>query len=106
MSTELSELEIGPLSASQIEIETKYAGYIKRQAADIERHQKTQSVGIPTTFNFLAVPQLRKEAREKLTRVRPTDLGQAARISGITPADLSVLLLYLKQPERLDTLPM
>ncbi|MDZ4686840.1 MAG: tRNA uridine-5-carboxymethylaminomethyl(34) synthesis enzyme MnmG [Planctomycetaceae bacterium] len=105
MSTELRELEIGPLSASQIEIETKYAGYIKRQAADIERHHKTQSVGIPTMFNFLAVPQLRKEAREKLTRVRPTDLGQAARISGITPADLSVLLLYLKQPERLDALP-
>jgi tRNA uridine 5-carboxymethylaminomethyl modification enzyme len=106
MSPELRELEVDPLSAAQIEIETKYAGYIKRQAADIERHQKTQSVGIPTTFNFHAVPQLRKEAREKLTRVRPTDLGQAGRISGITPADLSVLLLYLKQPERLETLPM
>lgn len=106
MSQELRELEIGPLSAAQIEIETKYAGYIKRQAADIERHHKTQSVSIPTTFNFQAVPQLRKEAREKLTRARPTDLGQAARISGITPADLSVLLLYLKQPERLEMLPM
>lgn len=99
---DLGELGVHPISAAQIEIEIKYAGYIKRQAADIERHQKTQSVVIPATFNFDAVPQLRKEAREKLTRVRPTDLGQAARISGITPADLSVLLLYLKQPERFD----
>jgi tRNA uridine 5-carboxymethylaminomethyl modification enzyme len=103
---DLAELGIASISAAQIEIETKYAGYIKRQAADIERHQKTQSVTIPASFNFQAVPQLRKEAREKLSRVRPTDLGQAGRISGITPADLSVLLLYLKQPERLETLPL
>jgi tRNA uridine 5-carboxymethylaminomethyl modification enzyme len=102
LSHELRDLGVGVVSAAQIAIETKYAGYIRRQAADIERHQKTQSVIIPATFQFDAVPQLRKEAREKLTRVRPTDLGQAARISGITPADLSVLLLYLRQPERLD----
>jgi tRNA uridine 5-carboxymethylaminomethyl modification enzyme len=51
---------------------------------------------IPTTFDFTAVPQLRHEAREKLNRVRPTSLGQASRVSGITPADLAVLLFYLE----------
>jgi tRNA uridine 5-carboxymethylaminomethyl modification enzyme len=50
---------------------------------------------IPTTFDFTAVPHLRHEAKEKLSRVRPTSLGQASRISGITPADLAVLLFYL-----------
>ncbi len=98
----LGDLRLSPRAAEQVEIETKYAGYIKRQSADIERHHKVATVTIPGTFNFQAVPQLRKEAREKLSRVRPTDLGQAGRISGITPADLSVLLLYLRQPERLD----
>lgn len=98
----LADLALSPRAAEQVEIETKYAGYIKRQSADIERHHKVATVTIPGTFNFQAVPQLRKEAREKLARVRPTDLGQAGRISGITPADLSVLLLYLRQPERLE----
>jgi len=99
---ELATLCISPRAAEQIEIETKYAGYIRRQAAEIERQHKVATFRIPETFNFHGVPQLRKEAREKLTRVRPTDLGQAGRISGITPADLTVLMLYLKQPERMD----
>ncbi len=91
-----------PRAAEQVVIETKYAGYIRRQAADIERQDKIQSIIIPSTFNYLAVPQLRKEAKDKLTRVRPTDVGQAGRISGITPADLSVLLIYLREPDRLS----
>lgn len=102
-SPELCELGISPRAAEQIEIESKYAGYIKRQAAEIERQHKISMVRIPDTFNFQGVPQLRKEAREKLSRVRPTDLGQAGRISGITPADLTILMLYLKQPGRLET---
>jgi tRNA uridine 5-carboxymethylaminomethyl modification enzyme len=56
---------------------------------------------VPATFDYHAIPQLRREAKEKLTRVRPTDLAQAGRISGITPADLTVLMLYLREPERL-----
>ncbi len=95
---ELAALGISRRAAEQVEIETKYAGYIKRQGAEIERQHKIAEVRIPETFNFHGVPQLRKEAREKLTKVRPVDLGQAGRISGITPADLSVLLLYLRQP--------
>jgi len=101
ISTEIASCEIGDLARQQIEIETKYAGYIRRQAAEIDRQQQIQVVRIPETFNFQGVAQLRREAKEKLSRVRPTDLGQAGRISGITPADLTILLLYLKEPERL-----
>ena len=101
MSTDLASLTIGGLAKQQVEIETKYAGYIRRQTADIERHHKIQFVRIPETFNFQAVAQLRREAKEKLTKIRPSDLGQASRISGITPADLTILLLYLKEPDRL-----
>jgi tRNA uridine 5-carboxymethylaminomethyl modification enzyme len=104
LSTGLAELSIGPLAVQQVEIEVKYAGYIRRQSADIERQQKIQAVRIPSTFDYQAVPQLRREAKEKLGRVRPGDLGQAGRISGITPADLSILLLYLKEPDRLTPL--
>lgn len=95
--------ELGILAKQQVEIETKYAGYIRRQASDIDRQQKIQAVRIPETFDFQAVAQLRREAKEKLTKIRPADLGQAGRISGITPADLTVLLLYLKEPDRLVT---
>ncbi len=101
LSTEIASIGIGELAKQQLEIETKYAGYIRRQAADIDRQQKIQVVRIPETFNFQAVAQLRREAKEKLTKVRPADLGQAGRISGITPADLTILLLYLKEPDRL-----
>jgi tRNA uridine 5-carboxymethylaminomethyl modification enzyme len=79
----------------QVVLETKYAGYIERQAAQVERFQRLESRTIPTHFDFTAVPQLRAEAKEKLARIRPATLGQASRISGINPADLAVLLLYV-----------
>ena len=101
LSGRVGELRVSELAIQQVEIEVKYAGYIRRQSADIERQHKIQAIRIPTTFNFQAVPQLRREAKEKLTRVRPSDLAQAGRISGITPADLSILVLYLKEPDRL-----
>ena len=101
MSSELMALGTTELVKQQVQIETKYAGYIRRQAFEIARQHKIQAVRIPSTFDFQAVPQLRREAKEKLTKVRPADLGQAGRISGITPADLSIVLLYLKEPERL-----
>ena len=101
MSSNLGELQIASLAIQQVEIEVKYAGYIRRQSADIDRQHKIQAIRIPPTFDFQAIPQLRREAKEKLTKVRPGDLGQAGRISGITPADLSILVLYLKEPERM-----
>lgn len=101
LSPELAALPLPPRVWAQLEIEVKYAGYIERQEKEVDRQIKTQAVRIPETFDFRAAPQLRAEAREKLSRVRPRDLGQASRISGITPADLAVLLMYIKEPSRL-----
>ncbi len=101
ISSEVSRLVISPRAQDQVAVETKYAGYIRRQRAEIERHARIESVPIPETFDFLAVPQLRTEAKEKLSTVRPRNLGQAGRISGITPADLAVLMLYVKEPQRM-----
>jgi tRNA uridine 5-carboxymethylaminomethyl modification enzyme len=83
-------------AAEQVALEAKYAGYIGRQAAQVDRFRRLEGRPIPAHFDFAAVPQLRAEAKEKLGRVRPANLGQAGRISGISPADLAVLLLYLE----------
>ncbi len=85
-----------PAVVEQVVLEAKYRGYIERQAAEVERFRRLEGRHIPPQFDYTAVPQLRVEARERLTRVRPTSLGQASRISGITPADLAVLLFYLE----------
>ena len=79
----------------QVVLEAKYAGYIGRQAAQVERFQRLESKPIPAHFDYGGVPQLRAEAREKLARIKPLSIGQASRISGITPADLAVLVYYL-----------
>jgi tRNA uridine 5-carboxymethylaminomethyl modification enzyme len=79
----------------QVVLEAKYAGYVQRQAAQVERFRRLEARAIPPHFDYLAVPQLRAEAKEKLDRVRPANLGQASRISGITPADLAVIVVYL-----------
>ena len=98
ISPELAALETPKRAAQQVEVETKYAGYIRRQAATVEKLSQTESIAIPPTFDFRAVPNLRFEAKEKLLRVQPANVGQAGRISGITPADLAVLMLYLREP--------
>ena len=85
----------------QVVLEAKYAGYIGRQAAQVERLQRMEGKPIPPTFDYHAIPQLRHEAKEKLHTIRPASLGQASRISGIHPADLAVLLLYLEEPRRM-----
>lgn len=101
LSPAVATLGISQRAQDQIVIEASYWGYIRRQAADVERQAKVQSVRIPETFDFHAVPQLRAEAKQKFTQVRPRNLGQAGRISGITPADLAVLSLYLREPDRM-----
>jgi tRNA uridine 5-carboxymethylaminomethyl modification enzyme len=85
-----------PDVVEQVMLEAKYSGYIHRQAAQVERFQRMENKAIPAHFDYAAVPQLRAEAKEKLSRVRPANLGQAGRISGISPADLAVLLIYLE----------
>jgi tRNA uridine 5-carboxymethylaminomethyl modification enzyme len=84
-----------PDVVEQVLLEAKYAGYIDRQAFQVERFQRLESKPIPLHFDYAAVPQLRTEAKEKLSRIRPANLGQASRISGITPADLAVVMLYV-----------
>ncbi|NQU24148.1 MAG: tRNA uridine-5-carboxymethylaminomethyl(34) synthesis enzyme MnmG [Candidatus Nealsonbacteria bacterium] len=81
--------------AGQVTIDHKYAGYVARQQIDVERQRRLARRRIPGDFDFHSVDQLRQEAREKLTRFRPADLAQAGRVSGITPADLAVLMVYL-----------
>ena len=82
---------------SQITIEAKYDGYIDRQLDQIERFRRLENKPIPADLEYGAIPQLRAEAREKFERVRPLSLGQAGRISGISPADIATLLIHLKR---------
>jgi tRNA uridine 5-carboxymethylaminomethyl modification enzyme len=93
---QVAEMDLSANTRRQMMIEAQYAGYVRRQEADIARLQKVDSVNIPPVFDFLAVPQLRHEAKEKLNRLRPTTVGQASRVSGITPADVAILMFYLK----------
>ena len=90
------EFELAAEVAEQLELEVKYAGYIHRQAEQIERFQKLESKMIPLNFDFLSINQLRREAREKFHQIRPTSIGQAGRITGISPADIAVLLMILR----------
>jgi tRNA uridine 5-carboxymethylaminomethyl modification enzyme len=81
----------------QVEIAIKYAGYIERQEAEVEKFKNLEDKQIPDSFEFSSVPSLRLEARQKLSKIRPTTIGQAARISGVSPADISILMVWLKR---------
>ena len=89
-----------PQAVEQVVLETKYSGYIDRQARHIERSGKLDNKPIPEYFDFTAVPQLRAEAKDQWRRIRPRTVGQASRVSGITPADIAVLMIYLESPPR------
>ena len=80
----------------QVEIELKYEGYIERQLRQVEQYKKMEKKKIPETLDYDDVPSLRIEARQKLKAFRPVSVGQASRISGVSPADISVLLVYLE----------
>ncbi len=81
----------------QVETEIKYAGYIRRQATEVDRFRALEAQMIPSDFDYASVASLRTEARIKLDRIRPTTVGQASRISGVTPADLSLVMVWLKR---------
>jgi len=81
----------------QIEIQLKYAGYIDRQAKEVERHEYYENLKLPAHFDYLAVNALSMEVRQKLNKHQPETLGQASRISGVTPAAISLLLVHLKK---------
>ncbi|MGL4798183.1 MAG: tRNA uridine-5-carboxymethylaminomethyl(34) synthesis enzyme MnmG [Cellulosilyticaceae bacterium] len=92
-----SRPEIAPDVIEQVLIELKYEGYIGRQLKQVEQFKKLEKKGIPEDINYNDVYSLRLEAKQKLDAVRPVSIGQASRISGVSPADISVLLVYLEQ---------
>lgn len=87
--------DVPPAVLENVEIELKYEGYIRRQKADIAEMRRLEGKKLPPEMDYSAVTGLRLEAREKLNRVRPENIGQASRISGVSPADISVLMIWL-----------
>jgi tRNA uridine 5-carboxymethylaminomethyl modification enzyme len=85
----------------QVEIGIKYEGYIERQIAEVERFEALESKQIPSWLSYDRVPGLRLEARQKLAQIRPGTVGQASRISGVSPADLSLILVAMKRAAKL-----
>jgi tRNA uridine 5-carboxymethylaminomethyl modification enzyme len=83
--------------AQQVEIAIKYEGYIDRQQVEVEKLKSLEHKEIPPTFDYAVVPSLRLEARQKLDKIRPATIGQAGRISGVSPADVSILMVWLKR---------
>lgn len=87
----------GPEINAQIELNTKYAGYIERQKTEISRILHVESIEVPADFDYKSILGLRKEAQEKLASIQPQNLGQASRISGVSPADIQVLMVHLQR---------
>ena len=83
----------------QVEIEVKYQGYIKRQEEEIKRFKKWEQLQIPRDIDYSKIPGLSKEVVEKLQRIQPESLGRASRISGVTPASITAIQIYLKKME-------
>ncbi|MBF0713501.1 tRNA uridine-5-carboxymethylaminomethyl(34) synthesis enzyme MnmG [Gemella sp. GH3] len=90
-------IELSKDIIEQVEIEVKYEGYIKKSLQQVERLKKMEEKKIPTDLDYDEVPSLALEAREKLKKVSPLTIGQASRISGVNPADISILIVYLEQ---------
>ncbi len=86
-----------PIAAEQVEIQTKYAGYIKRQLEEIEKYKRYENKVIPSDFDYSQMNSLSSEVREKLQKNKPETVGQAGRIPGVTPAAISLLLVFLKK---------
>lgn len=91
------ETELGPDVAEQVEIQVKYEGYIQKSLQQVERLKKMENKKIPENIDYDAIHGLANEARQKLKEVRPLSVAQASRISGVNPADVSILLVYLEQ---------
>ena len=89
--------ELSAAVTDEVEIQIKYAGYLTRQEKQVEEFRKEEARLLPENLDYAAIPGLRLEAREKLAAIRPMSIGQAGRISGVSPADIAVLLIYLEQ---------
>ena len=93
-------LAADPQVAEQVEIEAKYEGYFQRQRQQVEKFRRAEDKKIPPWLDYREIPELRNEAREKLSAVRPASIGQASRIAGISPADIAVLLVHVEGRRR------
>jgi len=98
----LAELASDPRVREQVEIELKYEGYLERQRRQVEKFRRNENRRIPDWLDYNAIPELRYEAKEKLSAVRPVSVGQAARISGISPADIAIVMVYLEGRRRIE----
>jgi len=96
-NSDISPLLDDELALHQVEIDLKYEGYLKRQEDMIAKLEKYEDHVIPLTLNYLEMKSLSAESKEKLQRYKPRSIGQASRIPGVTPSDISVLLIYLKR---------
>jgi tRNA uridine 5-carboxymethylaminomethyl modification enzyme len=92
---------LAPAIAEQIEIEERYAGYLTRQDADIRSYRRDEALRLPAELDYASIPGLSAEARSKLDQARPANLGAAARISGMTPAAITVLLAYSRRRDEI-----
>ena len=84
----------------QVEIRIKYEGYIQRQMRDVEQFRKLESRPLPPDLDYEAISSLRLEARQKLQQIRPMNFGQASRISGVSPADITALMIVIELMEK------
>jgi tRNA uridine 5-carboxymethylaminomethyl modification enzyme len=98
----VGDVGVAPEVGAQVEICVRYDGYIRRQQAEIERQRRNETARLPDDLDYDCVRGLSHEVRQKLTEARPATLGQAARLPGVTPAAVSLLLVHLKRRERLD----
>ncbi|HEX9912460.1 MAG TPA: tRNA uridine-5-carboxymethylaminomethyl(34) synthesis enzyme MnmG [candidate division Zixibacteria bacterium] len=89
--------ELSEIIREKIEIEIKYDGYIQRELKEIEKFKKLENMVIPEEFDYTELKGFKREAKEKLMRIKPRSIGQASRISGVSPGDIAVLMVYLKQ---------
>ncbi|MDP7253206.1 MAG: tRNA uridine-5-carboxymethylaminomethyl(34) synthesis enzyme MnmG, partial [Planctomycetota bacterium] len=96
MSPELQYLELSDDVKEQINIQVKYEGYINRQEQQVIKLRELEDESLPADVDYSAIDSLSNEARGKLDHIRPMTVGQASRISGVTPADISVLMVYFK----------
>ena len=95
-----TNLDIPENACRQIEIEVKYAGFIERQLAEVQRFKHLEKIKLRADLNYTQVPSLSREIQEKLQKAKPVSLGQASRISGVTPVAISILMIYLKKLNR------
>ena len=98
----IEDTGVAPEVAERIEIHARYDGYIRRQQAEVERQRRHESAALPDDLDYAQVRGLSHEARQRLAEARPATLGQAARLAGVTPAAISLLLVHLKRRDRAD----